>query len=76
MDTITSRHGLIPLNRVQHDDEVELSSLPFELQLELKRLKDEFTVGPITLKKITRQFEKELQEGRQQMQALVLEMPR
>ena len=74
MDTITSRHGLLPLNRVTHDDEIELSSLPLELQLELKRLKDEFTVGPITLKKITRQFEKELQQGKQQMHRLGLQI--
>lgn len=64
MDTITSRHGLVPLNVVAHDDEVELSSLPLELQLELKKLKDNFTVGPMTLKKITRQFEEELQAGK------------
>ena len=64
MDTITSKHGLVPLNRVQHDDEVELSSLPFELQLEMKRLKDDFTVGPMTLKKIVRHFEEELQQGK------------
>ena len=63
MDTITSKHGLTPLNRVGHDDEIELTSLPFELQLELKKLKDVFTVGPITLKKITKQFERELQHG-------------
>lgn len=63
MDTITSKHGLVPLNVVAHDDEVELSSLPLELQLELKKLKDEFTVGPMTLKKITKRFEQELQEG-------------
>lgn len=63
MDTITSRHGLMPLNNVARDDEVELTSLPLELQLELKRLKDEFTVGPTTLKKIVKQFEKELQDG-------------
>ncbi len=63
MDTITSRHGLVPLNTVAGDDEVELSSLPLELQLELKTLKDAFTVGEITLKRIVRQFEKELQDG-------------
>ena len=63
MDTITSRHGLVSLNRVKDDDEVELSSLPLELQLELKSLKDQFTVGPITLKKITKRFEQELQDG-------------
>ena len=63
MDTITSRHGLVPLNVVAHDDEVELTSLPLELQLELKKLKDDFTVGPMTLKKITTKFEEELQKG-------------
>ena len=64
MDTLTSRHGLVPLNVVAHDDEVELSSLPLELQLELKKLKDDFTVGPMTLKRITRNFEEELQAGK------------
>jgi len=63
MDTIGAAHGLTPLSTVQHDDEVELSSLTLELQLELKRLKDDFTVGPITLKKITKRFEEELQAG-------------
>lgn len=63
MDTITSAHGLVPLSTVATNDQVELDSLPLELQLELKRLKDDFNVDSKRLKHIVSQFQEELQAG-------------
>ena len=63
MDLITSIHGLAKAKLTGAADDVDVSSLSKELQQELKRLEDEFTVSADKLKAIVKQFERELQDG-------------
>lgn len=59
--TMSSRNGLSTV--ISTSDANRMDSLSPELQKELDRLEDIFTVDAATLKKISNRFGEELQEG-------------
>ena len=63
MDTLTSKHGLAALKPSQPIDQADVETLSPELQQELDRLQDLFTVDVEKLKQISQRFEEELQDG-------------
>lgn len=61
MDTMTSRHGLSTV--ISTSDANDADALSPELQKELQKLEDIFTVDTKKLKEISKRFGEELQEG-------------
>ena len=63
MDVLTSRHGLAAIKPLMSAAGVDLSLISPELQQEVKRLEEEFTVSTDRLKEIVKQFQEELEQG-------------
>jgi hexokinase len=63
MDVLTASHGLASVHPSQPIHTADVESLPSDLRSELERLQKDFWVSTETLKEISHQFERELQDG-------------
>ena len=64
MDRTNSKPGAAEVQPALPVTKDDIKSLPSDLQSELKRLEDQFTVDGKKLKDISQRFEEELQDGR------------